>query len=87
MNKRKILIALFENVYIPSYQQFTPFVDHNIGDSAAITEGNILRNILHVKKGEDWRRARNCISPAFSTGKLKKVEVFGRIFQTKNKKF
>jgi cytochrome P450 len=33
----------------------------------------MMQNVISIKRGEDWRRVRNLVTPAFTTGKLKKV--------------
>lgn len=32
-----------------------------------------MRNVLTMKKGEEWKRVRNVITPAFTTGKMRKL--------------
>uniref|UniRef100_A0A1I8BCE8 Cytochrome P450 n=2 Tax=Meloidogyne hapla TaxID=6305 RepID=A0A1I8BCE8_MELHA len=38
-----------------------------------ILENSLLRSMVSVLLGDDWRRVRNRITPAFTTGKLKRI--------------
>jgi len=38
-----------------------------------IIQNSLLRSMVSVVQGDDWRRVRNTITPAFTAAKLKKV--------------
>lgn len=38
-----------------------------------LDQRNVMRNVLTMKKGEEWKRIRNVITPAFTTGKMRKL--------------
>lgn len=44
--------------------------------SQAIEEKSILRNAMSAKKGDAWKRVRNRVTPAFTTGKIKRLIPF-----------
>jgi cytochrome P450 len=54
---------LIKNIMI---RDFSHFVDRRDR-----TEHRLMKYFLSMLKGDDWRRARNIISPTFTTGKLK----------------
>lgn len=40
---------------------------------------SLQKNVLSVLRGEDWKRVRGVVTPAFTTGKIKRVRgVFSR---------
>lgn len=40
-----------------------------------MTRDAILDNMLTVVQGEDWKRLRTIVSPTFTTGKIKRVNM------------
>ena len=44
-----------------------------MGENKKHLETNFLRNMVSVLTDDHWRRVRAQITPAFTTGKLKKV--------------
>ena len=44
-----------------------------MGENKKHLETNFLRNVVSVLTDDHWRRVRAQITPAFTTGKLKKV--------------
>jgi cytochrome P450 len=46
-----------------------------IDKASPVTQRSINRNVMFLARGEDWRRMRAILSPAFTTGKLKQVKL------------
>ncbi|KAI1716631.1 cytochrome p450 domain-containing protein [Ditylenchus destructor] len=53
-----------------SHFQDRAFISTNNSKAA---KKSIFRNFITIKTGEDWKRVRNRVTPAFTTGKIKKI--------------
>jgi cytochrome P450 len=55
-------------------KDFNCFTDRqNVLPADPENKHSLMQNMLSVKEGEGWRRVRNLMTPAFTTGKLKLV--------------
>ncbi|KAH7699044.1 cytochrome P450 3A24-like protein [Aphelenchoides avenae] len=54
-------------------KEFVCFEDRpgSKGSKPSLDKKSLMRNMLTVKRGDDWRRVRNVITPAFTTGKMR----------------
>ncbi|KAI1708332.1 cytochrome p450 domain-containing protein [Ditylenchus destructor] len=42
-------------------------------NKSKVARKSVMRNLITLKTGEDWKRVRNRITPTFTTGKIKKL--------------
>ncbi|KAH7705805.1 cytochrome P450 [Aphelenchoides avenae] len=65
-------LDLIRSVIVKEFSHFVNRLGSKDLD-AKLDQRNVMRNVLSNKKGEDWKRIRNVLTPAFTTGKMRKL--------------
>ncbi|KAI1714446.1 cytochrome p450 domain-containing protein [Ditylenchus destructor] len=75
LNKKEYTSADLDFVKAVCVKEFSHFQNRAFIGSANTKVGkkSIMRNIVSIKTGEDWKRVRNRVTPTFTTGKIKKL--------------
>ncbi|CAK5090985.1 unnamed protein product [Meloidogyne enterolobii] len=66
-------LDLIKQVFIKDFVHFPTRSGFPITQNKKIIQNSLLRSMVSVVQGDDWRRVRNTITPAFTAAKLKKV--------------
>lgn len=64
---------IIKQVFIKDFAHFPARFGLPVTQNKKILENSLLRSMVSVLLGDDWRRVRNRITPAFTTGKLKRI--------------
>ncbi|KAH7693450.1 cytochrome CYP354A9, partial [Aphelenchoides avenae] len=65
-------LDLIRSVMVKEFPHFVNRLGAKDSDPK-LDQRNVMRNVLTMKKGEEWKRVRNVITPAFTTGKMRKL--------------
>uniref|UniRef100_A0A915M293 Cytochrome P450 n=1 Tax=Meloidogyne javanica TaxID=6303 RepID=A0A915M293_MELJA len=66
-------LDLIKQVFIKDFVHFPTRSGFPLTQNKKIIQNSLLRSMVSVVQGDDWRRVRNTITPAFTAAKLKKV--------------
>ncbi|CAK5079385.1 unnamed protein product [Meloidogyne enterolobii] len=64
---------LIKQVFIKDFVHFPTRSGFPLTQNKKIIQNSLLRSMVSVVQGDDWRRVRNTITPAFTAAKLKKI--------------
>ncbi|KAI1716629.1 cytochrome p450 domain-containing protein [Ditylenchus destructor] len=75
LNRKEYTSADLDFVKAVCVKKFSHFQNRAFVSSTKTKVANksIMRNIVSLKTGEDWKRVRNRVTPTFTTGKIKKL--------------
>uniref|UniRef100_A0A914L7A7 Uncharacterized protein n=1 Tax=Meloidogyne incognita TaxID=6306 RepID=A0A914L7A7_MELIC len=66
-------LDLIKQVFIKDFVHFPTRSGFPLTQNKKIIQNSLLRSMVSVVQGDDWRRVRNTITPAFTAAKLKKI--------------
>jgi cytochrome P450 len=74
-SKKEIVSADLDLLRRVLVKDFGHFEDRmgSVASNSKLAEDDMIRNVLSIMQGDDWKRVRNLITPAFTTGKIKRL--------------
>jgi len=66
-------LEFLRDVTVKKFAHFQNRLNVNFNPSSKLSNKSLFRNLMTALTGDDWKRVRNRVTPAFTTGKMKRL--------------
>jgi len=66
-------MEFLRDVCVKKFAHFQNRLNIRFNPNTEVAKQSLFRNLMTALTNEDWKRVRNRVTPAFTTGKMKKV--------------